>query len=314
MALDSHSIAFLEGLGSSGAKPLHQMKVDEARQFMAGLREIIGPGPEMLSVREEHLPCESGSFRVRALVPSQSPDGIIVYCHGGGWVLMSIDDYDTLARRLAVETNCTVVLVDYRLAPEHPFPAALDDVWQAVVWTERNRVALASGNSVPLIIMGDSAGGNLAAVVAQRSRGVVEIAQQILIYPVTSDDTDSACYHAAENQCLLGTADMRWFWELYLSDATSRRLPDASPINAQDLRGLPPAVVVTAEHDILRDDGEAYVAAMREAGVRVDHRRFEGQMHGFFSMDRLLPVSAQARAYVASYVERRLGELNKAAC
>lgn len=311
MALDSHSVAFLEGLAKNGVKPFHQMEVAEARLFMAGLRSMIGPGPDMFDVREALLPCATGTFQVRTLKPLQDPRGIIVYCHGGGWALMSIDDYDTLGRRLASETGCTVVLVDYRLAPEYPFPAALDDVWKAMTWADANRLTLGHSKRAPLLIAGDSAGGNLAAVTAQSARGLVDIAQQVLIYPVTSNNIDAACYSAAENQGLLGRADMQWFWDFYLPDVESRNRPEASPLHQKDLHGLAPVVVVTAAHDILREEGQAYVGALRGAGVQVDHRCFEGQMHGFFSMDHLLPASHNARDYVANSIRERLGHLHR---
>lgn len=309
MALDSHSIALLEGLAKNGAKPFHQMEVAEARLFMASLRDLVGPGPDMFDIQEALLPCATGTFRVRTLTPSDNPRGIIVYCHGGGWALMSIDDYDTLGRRLASETGCTVVLVDYRLAPEHPFPAALDDVWKALTWADVNRLTLGHSQHAPLLIAGDSAGGNLAAVTAQRARGLVDIAQQVLIYPVTSNNLDAPCYSAAENQGLLGRADMQWFWDLYMQDVASRSRPEASPLHQKDLRGLAPAVVVTATHDILREEGQAYAAALCGADVQVDHRCFEGQMHGFFSMDHLLPASRDARDYVAHSIRKRLAQL-----
>lgn len=312
MALDSHSTAFLESLAASGARPFHQMRVEEARQFMGSLRDLIGPGPTMASVRNEFLPCDTGSFRVRVLTPSAAPRGIIVYCHGGGWALMSVDDYDTLGRRLAVATQCTVILVDYRLAPEHPFPAGLEDAWTAIRWADGNREVLASSRRAPLFIAGDSAGGNLAAVIAQRARGVVDLAQQVLIYPVTSADLDAECYGAAHNQGLLGGLDMQWFWNLYLPDIVSRRNPEAAPILSSDLRGLPAAIVVTAECDILREEGEAYASALRSAGVPVDHRCFEGQMHGFFSMGQLLPASVDAMEFVALSIRRTLDELTSA--
>lgn len=311
MALDAHSRAFLDALAEKGARPFHQMAVSEARDFMQDLRDIIGPGPDMHRVEDIFLDQGGHALRVRALVPDTGPSGIVVYCHGGGWALMSIDDYDTVGRHIAHETGCTVLLVDYRLAPEHPHPAAIDDVWRALEWVATHREALCSSRHAPLIIAGDSAGGNLAAVIAQRAhtRGGPEIAQQLLVYPVTQDNLNTPCYLDPDNQALLGQADMRWFWDLYLPDTGARQAPEASPLRATSLEGLPAAVVITAEHDVLRDEGEAYASALQSAGVHVDHRRFAGQMHGFFALDALLPASADARSYLAQAVRTRLSEL-----
>jgi acetyl esterase len=311
MALDAHSRAFLEALAEKGGKPFHQMGVRQARDLMESLRDVIGPGPNIYRIDDRVLDQGEQGLRVRALIPGDSPSGIIVYCHGGGWALMSIDDYDTLGRHVAQETNCTVVLVDYRLAPEHPYPAAVDDVWLALDWADRNRDTLSGNSQAPLIIAGDSAGGNLAAVVTQRAhaQGTPKIAQQLLIYPVTQADLNTSSYLDPDNQGLLGQADMRWFWDLYLPDAAARQLPEASPLRAESFRGLPPAVVITAEHDVLRDEGEAYAAALQAAGVQVEHRRFAGQMHGFIGLGTLLPASAEARAYLAQAVRTRLSRL-----
>ncbi|MGF6900745.1 alpha/beta hydrolase [Paraburkholderia sp. GAS348] len=311
MALDAHSRAFLEALAEKGAKPFHQIGVPEARNFMEGLRDIVGPGPDMYRVEDLFLDQGGHALHLRVLAPESRSSGIVVYCHGGGWALMSIDDYDAAGRHIAYETGCTVLLVDYRLAPEHPYPAAIDDVWLALEWAATHREALNGSPHAPLIVAGDSAGGNLAAVVTQRAhaRGGPEIAQQLLIYPVTQDDLNTPCYLDPDNQALLGQEDMRWFWDLYLPDTAARQASEASPLRAKSFRGLPPAIVITAEHDVLRDEGEAYAAALQSAGVHVDHRRFAGQMHGFFGLDALLPASAEARGYLAQAVRTRLGEL-----
>jgi acetyl esterase len=171
---------------------------------------------------------------------------------------------------------------------------------------------LCGSSSVPLIIAGDSAGGNLAAVAAQRAHasGGPEIAQQLLVYPVTQADLTAPCYLDPDNHGLLGRADMHWFWDLYLPDVQARTSPNASPLRADSLEGLPAAVVITAEHDVLRDEGEAYADALRAAGVPVEHRRFDGQMHGFFSLGSLLPASTEAMVYLAAAVRARLGELH----
>ena len=231
---------------------------------------------------------------------------MIVYYHGGGWVLGALDQFDALARRLAERTGCAVVLVDYRLAPEHRYPTAVEDALTALHWTAANLEEIA-GSAVPLIVAGDSAGGCLAAVVAQRSREAgPEIALQVLVYPVTDCDLDRDSYLEPENQLLVSRDTMAWFWDHYAPDPSVRTSPDASPLRARTLAGLPPAVVLTAEYDVLRDEGEAYAQRLAQDGVRVEHERFDGQMHGFFMMGDILPSSAAGIDFVAGAIDREL--------
>ena len=308
MALDEATAVFLSQLAESGATPLHESTPEQARSFYTLLRAFVGPGPEMASVRDEVLPAaDGGQFRVRVLVPEGPVGALIVYYHGGGWVIGDIDDYDTLARALAAELGAAVVNVDYRLAPEHRYPAAADDAWTALEWAS-SRATEITGGPVPLIVMGDSAGGNLSAVVAQRASksGGPQIDTQVLIYPVTDADLDNETYTDPENQLMLTREGMIWFWDHYAPDPASRLNLDASPGQAQDLTGLPPAIVLTAEFDVLRQEGEAYADRLRAAGIPVTHRRCEGQMHGFFPMLNVLPGSAEAIKYLADELGPRL--------
>ncbi len=308
MALDDATAGFLTQMAESGAKPLHEMTPDEARGLGGMLRDLYGPGPDVASVRDEQVANPDGSsFGIRVLVPEGTPRAVIVYYHGGGWVIGNIEESDTLGRQLANRASAVVVLVDYRLAPEHRYPAAADDAWTALGWTA-SRVTELAGGSVPLIVMGDSAGGNLAAIVAQRAKaeGSPDIALQVLVYPVTDADVDNASYVDPANQLLLSRDSMIWFWDHYAPDAASRANVDASPSKAADLSGLPPAVVLTAEHDPLRDEGEAYAAKLAAAGVPTEHRRFDGQMHGFFTMVNVLPGSAAGMDYAVEQIDRHL--------
>ncbi len=227
--------------------------------------------------------------------------------HGGGWVLGALGEFDTLARQIVDRTGATVVLVDYRLAPEHRYPVAAGDSWAALRWADEHLEELA-GAHAPLIVAGDSAGGNLSAVVAQRAKaeGGPAISLQVLVYPVTDAGTGNASYTDPANQLLLTREAMIWFWGHYAPDPADRKNPDASPLLSEDLSGLPPAVVLTAEHDPLRDEGEAYADKLRTAGVPVQHRRFPGQMHGFFTMVNVLPGAADGLDYVAGSIDRHL--------
>ena len=306
MALDEATAGLLAGMAASGAKPLHEMTPEEARGFGGMLRELYGPGPEVAAVREERVPIAGGdSIAVRVLVPAGPPNAVIVYYHGGGWVIGALDEFDTLARRMVQRTGAAVVLVDYRLAPEHRYPAAAEDAWAALQWTTAHLAE--HGMTLPLIVAGDSAGGNLATIVARRAveEGGPEISLQVLVYPVTDADLDNASYVDPQNQLMLSRDSMIWFWDQYAPDPASRKNPDASPLQAVDLSGLPPAVVLTAEHDVLRDEGEAYAEKLRAAGVPVVHRRFSGQMHGFFTL-LVLPGAAAALEYVGEQVDHHL--------
>jgi acetyl esterase len=309
LALDEATVGFLTQLAESGAKPLHELDPVEARGFMAMLRDLYGPGPEVERTYDVELAAaDGGSFTVRVLVPAGDIGALVVYYHGGGWVIGNIDEYDNLARTLANSLHAAVVNVDYRLAPEHRYPAAADDAWTALQWAHTEAAEIAGG-PVPLIVMGDSAGGNLSAVVAQKARdaGGPELAAQVLIYPVTDADLDNDSYTDPANQLMLTREGMIWFWDHYAPDLASRANPDASPLQASDFAGLPPAIVVTAEHDVLREEGEAYAERLRAAGVPVVHRRFPGQMHGFFPMVNVLPGSADAIAYVTEQLSRQIG-------
>ncbi|MXX17987.1 MAG: alpha/beta hydrolase [Dehalococcoidia bacterium] len=285
MPLDWATAELLEQMAAGGGKPLHESTVEEARALAAGLADQVGPAPAMVRVEEHSLAVPGGAVPIRVLVPLEQPAGVIVYYHGGGWVVGSIDESDTVARKLAERTSCTVVLVDYRLAPEHRYPVAVDDSWAALEWVGEHLAEIAAPG-VPLFVAGDSAGGNLAAVMALRSRdrGGPTIASQILIYPVTDADFERPSYTDPENQLLLTREAMVWFWDHYAPDAERRSEADASPLQAADLAGLPPAVVLTAEYDVLRDEGEAYAERLREAGVPVNFQRYEGQTHGFFTL------------------------------
>ncbi|GHF36453.1 acetyl esterase [Amycolatopsis bartoniae] len=257
MALDHATTVFLQQMAEAGGKPLHEMEPPGARQRGERLTELIGPGPQMHTVADEYLEGDGGKFRIRILKPGATAKGVIVYFHDGGWVTGNIDGFDTLGRQLAARTGCTVVLVDYRKAPENPYPTAVEDAWLATAWADQNREKLA-GAEVPLILAGDSAGGNLAAVLAQRAkaRSGPRIALQLLAYPVTDANFDTASYLAPENQTMLTRETMIWLWDHYIP-VERRGETDASPLVA--------------------------------AGVPVRSKLFEGQMHGFFSVVNILP-------------------------
>ncbi|MFN0146150.1 MAG: alpha/beta hydrolase [Dehalococcoidia bacterium] len=311
MALDLATRTLLEQMAAAGGKPLHESTPAEARALGAGMAALAGPGPEMARVEEHSIPVTGGSIAVRLLVPLEPPQGVIVYYHGGGWVLGTIAEYDTLGRKLAERTSCAVAMVEYRLAPEHRYPVAVDDSYAALEWVAK-RMGDIAGLGAPLIVAGDSAGGNLAAVMAirARDRSGPSIALQVLVYPVTDADFERSSYVAPENQTLLTREAMVWFWDHYVPEAGKRGESDASPLRAKDLSGLPPAVVLTAAHDVLCDEGEAYAKRLSEAGVPVAVKRYEGQMHGFFSL-LMLPGSERGIQQVVKAVRACVIESTK---
>ena len=307
MPLNDALTAFLTEMAAQGVKPIHESTPEEVRALTAGLSELYGTGPEMARVEDTTIPVGGGTIAARLLVPTADPRGVFIYYHGGGWVIGgNLDEFDTLGRKLAARTGCAVVLVDYRLAPEHRYPVAVDDSYAALEWVHAHRQDIA-GRDVPIVVGGDSAGGNLAAVMAQRSRdrGGPPIAFQALIYPVTDADFDTASYTAAENQLMLSREGMVWFWDHYLPEAARRSEADASPLRAKDLSGLPPAIVLTAEYDVLRDEGEAYAERLAAAGVPVERVRVPGQMHGFFTL-LMVPGHEDAIEQIAAALDAHL--------
>jgi acetyl esterase len=265
--------------------PLHTLSVAEARAQMAA-RDIPGlRKPEVASVVNRDMRGPKGSLPLRVYTPKgEGPFPLMVFFHGSGFVVCSLDTHDGMCRNLCAGAGCVVVSVDYRLAPEHRFPAAPDDCLAATRWVADNAAAL-WGDPGRIMVAGDSAGGNLAAVTALRVRdeGGPKLIGQMLIYPVT-DYFDPGTRSMIENAEGYGLTreGMIWFWNHYVASAEHGVHPHASPLRAPSLAGLPPALVATAEYDPLRDEGELYAAALREAGVPVEMKRWDGVNHGFF--------------------------------
>ena len=304
MATSVHPQAqmLLDGKAASGAPPLWELSPDEARAGVDANSAIIPAGPELESVREIVIPSQAGGMAARVYSPSESAPGLVVYYHGGGWVVGSVDGWDSSVRALAVASGCDVVSVDYRLAPEHVFPAAADDAYDALIWAAAPS-GLAQGR--PVVVAGDSAGGNLAAVAALRARdfGGPPIALQVLVYPVTDCDLDRRSYREYDgDEYIVNRRDMAWFWDRYAPDPATRANPYASPLRAPSLAGLPPAYVVTAEHDPLRDEGFAFADRLRAARVPVEHRHYGSQIHGFFSFTGVLDDADKAVSEAGSAI------------
>jgi acetyl esterase len=269
---------------------------------------MTGGAAEPVHAVEHH---DAAGVPVIVYKPSAEPNlPILVVIHGGGWVIGSAGEYDLIARQLANASGAIVVSVDYRLAPEHPFPAPLDDCWTALQWTVANAAAI-GGDASRVAIGGDSAGGNLAAVCALRARdeGAPHLALQVLVYPVCDHDSDTASYVENAEGFLLEREEMQWFFDCYAPAGVDRADWRISPLRAPDLHGVAPAVVITAEYDPLRDEGEAYAEALRAAGVAVEHKRYDGMIHGFFGCPAAFDAARDATALVASALRRSFGTL-----
>ena len=296
MALLPEIRSLLDQQATSGRPPLHHQSVEQARAFhVADAAALNGPPAPVAAVADRLVPGPAGELPVRVYTPEGSPPfPIVVFFHGGGWVVGTLDTYDPLCRALAAATPAVVVSVDYRLAPEHRWPAAAEDAYAATLWASRNAAEL-GGAQHRLAVAGDSAGGNLAAVVAlgARDRGGPQISFQLLVYPALDAVGGTASWRQYAEGHYLTAAGMRWYWDHYLGEADGLA-PDASPLRAAFAGGLPPALVVGASHDILRDEGEAYAARLREAGVDARAIRVPGMVHGFLRWRTVTPAADAA--------------------
>ena len=305
MPLDPQAKALLDQMATAGAPPLETMSPSDARAGFAGMKELGGPAEPLAKVADITIPVPDGQIPARVYTPAGStPLPGLVYFHGGGWVIGSPDALDAPCSIIANAAGCVIVSVDYRLAPEFKFPTAAEDCYAAMRWVAENGATLGIDGS-RLAVGGDSAGGNLAAVVSlmARDRGGPALVYQALIYPVTDFNFDTTSYTENAEALLLTKAAMVWFWNHYLRSPEDGQNPYASPLRAPDLHGLPPAFVVTAEYDPLRDEGQAYAARLREAGVEVDTKNYAGMIHGFFQMPGVLAQGRQAAADVAAHLK-----------
>ena len=314
MRVDTATAAFLDFLRAQGGKPLPEQTPAEFRaQVRAGSIEMAVASEVMDDVQDRRIPGPGGPIPVRIYTPRPVASGeslpIVVHYHGAGFVAGDLDTHDGIARYYAKHADAIVIAVDYRLAPEHPFPAAVDDAYAAALWASEHAHEI-HGDATRVAVTGDSAGGNLAAVVSQlaRDRGTPRVAYQALLYPVV-DWSDAAYPSVARfgtGDYFMSSADMGWFKQQYLRDPQQERDPRASPIANPNLRDLPPALVVTAGHDPLHDEGKMYADRLREAGVPVEYRCFDQTVHAFVSFAKALPVGVEALAFIASRMRAAL--------
>ncbi|GAY16799.1 alpha/beta hydrolase [Mycobacterium sp. shizuoka-1] len=294
MTLDPQIAGLIETL-DSGFPPVQTMTGAQARAAIRA-RFVPNPDPEPVShVADHQVDVTGATVAVRVYRPqSDEPLPILVYAHGGGFVFCDLDSHDGLCRNLANLIPAVVVSVDYRLAPEHRWPTAAEDVLTAARWAAAHAAEL-GGDPGRIAVGGDSAGGNLAAVATlmARDRGCLDIAAQLLLYPVVAADFDTVSYRRYGRGFYNPRPALQWYWDQYVPAVTDRQHPYASPLHA-DLTGLPPAVIVLAGHDPLRDEGIAYAEALAAAGVPTTRWSFEGGIHGFMTMP-MLDLAHRAR-------------------
>lgn len=312
MGLDPQVKAILEVFDRvSGGQSLADMTTEQARAVFSQLREMRSGPPEPVGSVADHTLAGPGSeLKIRAYAPAtgQPPYPVMVFFHGGGFVIGDLESHDPLCRALANASGSMIVAVDYRLAPEHKFPAAVDDSYAATEWIA-GHVASLGGDPERLGVGGDSAGGTLAAVVSllSRDRGGPRIAYQLLLYPGVDWRMDFPSVRENAEGYFLTLKDMVWFGNHYIRTEADKLDPLASPLLAADHSGLPPALIVTAEFDPLRDEGEAYAETLRRAGVAVKVMRYDGMIHGFLSLAGVVVRAQQAIDEIGREV-RRLAE------
>ena len=285
-----------DGLASLDLAAIQEMRATDP------LAVHRGPLTKLPFVRDETA--DGVPIRIYRADPGDGPLPVVVYFHGGGWVFGSVKRNDATARDLAIRTGAVVVSVDYRLAPEHPFPAAVDDAWTVVRDLFARPAFYQSNGSVA--VLGDSAGANLAAVAAWQARDAgLTLSHQVLVYPVLDAAMDTPSYTENAKGYGLDAADMAWFYRQY-ADGVDPADPRLSPLRLPDVSGLASATVITAEYDVLRDEGERYAARLAEAGVPAELRRFDGAVHGFYVLPGLFDQAVEAREYVAERLREHL--------
>ncbi|MFB7614829.1 alpha/beta hydrolase [Kitasatospora sp. NPDC056181] len=311
MPLHPQARALRERRAQAGTPPLYTLTPAQARAAdLADVRAAAGTPEPVAAVEEHRIPGPGGELTLRLYRPGQA-DGealpALLYLFGGGWTLGSPDTSDAICRRLTNAVGCVTASVGYRLAPEHPFPAAVHDCRAAAHWLAGHAADLGIDPG-RLAVGGDSAGGNLAAVLTllARDEGGPAMRHQLLVYPNTDHRADTASLREHDDPALFNRRSVAWYWGHYLADPADGDHPHASPLRAPSLAGLPPATVITAEYDPLRDEGEHYAEALRAAGVAVESRRYAGMPHGFFAMTGVLDAAGAAQEYAAERLREAL--------
>jgi acetyl esterase len=286
--------------------------VEESRQQLANLSKLLdAPAPDLAGTEDRTIPAEPAPVPVRIYTPQDggdTPRGVLAYFHGGGWIQGSIETHDGICRRLAAWSGCVVVSVEYRLAPEHKFPAGLNDCYAVYRWL-LDHAGEIGGDPARVAVGGDSAGGNLAAAICYMAEkdGIRMPAHQVLLYPGLDFRMATHSHESLAETYMLSKMRMDWYTGLYLNSDDEKSDPRASPLQAGDFSGWPTATVATAGFDPLRDEGKEYADALTAAGVAADYRCFEGMFHAFCSMPKVFPQADEALRFCADGLKRALG-------
>jgi acetyl esterase len=311
MALDPILKAFLDQMAAQPQPKLWELSAPAGREMFAALMDAVGPKDVPIgNVKNVAIPGPGGEIPARSYAPvaaGSEPQPTLVFFHGGGFVIGNVETHDGLCRMLANESKCRVISVDYRLSPEHKFPAAVDDALSAVTWIEANAAQLGV-DANRLAVGGDSAGGALAAVVAQLARdaGAPKIAFQLLLFPVTHIGADTHSRRAFADGYFLEGKGLEWFFNHYFEPGADRAHPKASPLLAEKFTGLPPAYIMVAGFDPLHDEGVAYAEKLRAAGVKVTLDDHPGMVHDFIYLQAVLPQAAEALTAAAHALKETL--------
>jgi len=307
--LDADAAAVFRAFREAGRPPIETLTPTEARQQYLASREALNPEPPALrAVTSIEIPGPAGPIPARLYRPLQlrQRDGLapaLLYFHGGGWVIGDLDTHDVVCRTLAASGELLVISVDYRLAPEHKFPAAVDDAIAATEWIARSARDLGI-DPARVAVGGDSAGGNLTAISCLHARDTgLSIAGQVLIYPATDFAMSHPSHHDPDTYVLLTGPAIRWFRDHYFNSLADGGSWKASPARAATLAGLPPTIVLTAGADPLHDEGREFAARLKAAGVSVEYRTYPGQFHGFVTMGKLLPKAGEALAEISGWLK-----------
>ena len=293
MTLAPEIKAFLEASAAAGLPQVWEAPVEVLRRNTQGRVALAGKIEPLAAIENRFIPGPTSDLPIRIYRPATNTQRTIVYFHGGGWVLNFLDIYDASLSRLANQSNATIVSVNYQKAPEHPYPTPFDDCYSTLEWVISHKNELALPNVIG--VAGDSAGANLAAAVALKARDhQIELAFQFLIYPCLDRNFSTDSYRANATGYGLSTQAMQWFWDQYLQGNAHDDDPYAAPQRAQSFAGLAPAIIITAQYDPLLSDGENYLAALKNAGVSVSYRKFDGMIHGFFTNLAVTPTATTA--------------------
>ena len=298
MSLNRETQILFEQIAKWDLPSISELEPTQARELSAMFKHLSHDSEAIAKVENYTIAGPVVEIPLRIYTPEAiAPFPLLVYFHGGGWVIGDLETVDSICRTLANQANCVVVSVDYRLAPEHKFPAALEDAYAATKWVAQNASDL-NGDKTRIAVAGDSAGGNLAAAVAlmARDRGEPPLVYQLLIYPATQYNANTESYRQNGEDYLLTTDDMTWFWNHYLAREADGNNSYASPLLESNLSNLPPTLILTAEFDPLRDEAEAYAVRLQDAGVSVKSSRYDGTIHGFVNMAKMLSQGQEALA------------------